>query len=103
MGTRFQFEVVLLSSNLPDYSFTIFEFGYNVSLYPVIISLSHVILVEMQNKADFKFTITSIGEETQFRNLLELIFQTSKFKEIVAGLMKISKRREEKSIEFEGF
>lgn len=93
LGTRFQFKVILLSRHLPDYSFTVFEFGYNVSLYPVKVLITKSILEELISKGEGVSTITSFDEEQKFHKAIELVFESKRFTEVVSGLMKIAKKK----------
>jgi len=99
-GTKFQFEVILLSKRLNDYSFTVFEFGYDINLYPVKVLINKSILDEMINKGEFTSNIAIIENEEKFKKVIELIFETNKFREIVSSLMKIASKRDEDELPF---
>ena len=94
LGTKFQFEVLLLSKFLPDYSFTVFEFGYNVILYPVKVYFSKAIFEEISKFGDLNRQIVEFEEEAKFQKAVELIFETKKFIDTVSGLMKIAAKKD---------
>jgi len=92
LKTRFQFRVQLLSNRLPDYALKVFEFGYNVDIYPVKIILTPSIMEELNNKGEGLTSIISLDDQERFQRLLELVFSTARFKEVVGGLMKIARK-----------
>lgn len=92
LKTKFQYVVQLVSKYLPDYSFRLLEFGYNVQLFPVKALISVGILEELNNRGEGFPQISSFENEEQFTKALELIFNSETFKEIVGGLMKIARK-----------
>ena len=92
LSGKFQFKVVLLSNYLSDYSFTVFEFAYNVDLYPVSMIISPVILQEINNRGENLLSSINFNDSQTFQNIVELTFDNPKFVEIVSGLMKIAKK-----------
>lgn len=95
LDTKFQFELDLFSKHLEDYSFTVFEFGYDIELFPVRLKIEATILAELNEKASMTFPkMFSIETEENFKIVLDLIFSTERFKDIVAGLMKIARKNE---------
>lgn len=93
LNTRFQFDLNLYSNKLPDYSFRIFRFGYNVNIYPVTIMVSSAILKDLNNGGNDFGTIEVIDEESDFKKVVELIFKSNKFIETVGGVMKIASKQ----------
>lgn len=93
LDTKFQFDVVLLSNKLPDYSFKLFEFGYDVTLYPVSIYIYPSIASELV-KQD-----TGIGpkakciDKDELEKIVHVIFETKIFNDTVSGLMKIARNK----------
>jgi hypothetical protein len=94
LGTRFQFIVSLVSEHLPDYSFQVFEFGYDVSLYPVKMKITKSIFDELTNKGEGLGDITIFNDEESFKTTVELVFNSNKFTEIISGLMKIARKND---------
>jgi hypothetical protein len=94
LGTRFQFIATLISKHLPEYSFQVFEFGYDVSLYPVRMFITKPILEELANRGETIGNITEFDNEEAFKKSVELVFDSNKFTEIVSGLMKIARKNE---------
>lgn len=90
LKSKFQFRVTLHSKRLPDYSLNILDFGYGVTLYPVKMILLKVIRDELSGTGDQGDQIFTIESEENLKELLSLVFSTTKFQEIVSGLMKIS-------------
>lgn len=92
---RFSFDCILFSNALEDYSFTVFEFGYDIELFPVKIYLDPSIRADLTSKFDTGVSkiITAPSEETFFL-LLEGIFGSQRFNDIVSGLMKIARKNQ---------
>ena len=106
LNNNFQFKVVLTSSYLKGYSFTVFEFGYDVTIYPAFIEVSEEVGDELpgenwfaagaleihieQNEDSY---IISCGNEEAFKAVLVSIFDTDKFTTTVGGLMKIARSK----------
>ncbi len=95
LGTKFQFDVDLFSRLLEDYSFTVFEIGYDIELFPVKIKIETTILAELNKTGSMTFPkIFTIESEENLKTILDLIFNTERFKDIVAGLMKIARKND---------
>ena len=93
LTSKFQFDLDLFSDQLEDYSFTVLEFGYDIELFPVRIKIEPTILAEINKNGELSLPkIFSIDTEENFKKILDSIFSTERFKEIVAGLMKIAKK-----------
>ncbi len=92
LNNRFQFKVLLTSANVPDYSFKVFEFGYNVSLYPVSAIITSSILEELNRQGTIINKISVFENEDNFKKSIELVFGSKRFTEIISGLMKIAKK-----------
>jgi len=99
----FRFKAVLISSYLPEYSFEIFEFGYDVALFPVAIELEEGIreelVVEPTMNSHFQDVyLVSCETEKDFEQQLQNIFSTERFKKTVGGLMKIARAKRPPSL-----
>jgi len=100
----FRFKAVLTSSYLPEYSFEIIEFGYDVSLFPVAIELEEGIRKELvvdELGVDNNFQdiyVVSCETEKKFEQQLSEIFSTQRFKKTVGGLMKIARAKKPPSL-----
>jgi hypothetical protein len=95
LNNTFQFRVVLTSSFLKGYSFTVFDFGYDVSIYPVFIDFEEVIGEELGIRREVFKYINSYNNEDEFKTALGGIFNSKVFKETVGGLMKIARSKME--------
>jgi hypothetical protein len=82
-----------LSEHLSDYSYKVFEFGYDVTLYPVKLFFVKTILEELTNQGEQVSQVAILDEEAKFRRIIELVFNTKTFTETVTGLMKIAKSK----------
>ncbi|TRW91483.1 hypothetical protein [Candidatus Methylobacter oryzae] len=92
LNTNFQFQVVLSSDYLKGYSFKVFEFGYDVTIYPVVVNLEETIGEELGLEADFDNCYTQLcNDENDFKETLRSIFASEHFKKTVGGLIKIAK------------
>lgn len=90
---RFQFNCTLFSKHLEDYSFTIFELGYDIEIFPVTILMETSIYFDLLRKKKIEGDVkSSLLTEESLTNLLETIFKSDRFTEIVSGLMKIAKK-----------
>lgn len=95
LDDRFQFECVLYSKKLSDYSFPIFEMGYDVEIFPVDLIMEYSIYYELAQKSIIGHDqIQKILTEDKLVRTLELIFQSTRFVEIVSGVMKIAKKKD---------
>lgn len=92
LETKFQFRLVLTSPFVKNYRFTIFELGYDVELFPVRAILEISLAAEIFKKTVSSAYVIKIATEEDLTQLLSSIFETNRFKEVVAGLMKIAKR-----------
>ncbi len=92
----FQYQIILTSKYLKGYSFQVLQFGYDVTIYPVVICVQSEIGVEIKFKRSVGgiYKISCADE----KNLLQVInaaFSTTKFKRTVGGLMKIARVKSE--------
>ncbi len=88
----FEFTVLLVSNTIKSYRFEIFRFGYNVDIFPVQSILEESIFEELTTKKmKYKEKIKH-KDEANFKEIIELIFKSNRFNEIVSGLMKISRK-----------
>jgi hypothetical protein len=89
----FLFEIRLVSQHIGDYSLKVMTFGYDIELNPIYYILDDVIYHELfQEKQEYgKSMVCENGEE--FNKLLRNVYKSTKFKDTVAGLMKIARKR----------
>ena len=94
LNTTFQFRVILISHHLKGYSFEVFRFGYDVSIYPAIIILQSDIGEELKipKKSIYGHRV-SCEDQDIFTKAVESIFNSNQFKKTVGGLMKIARER----------
>jgi hypothetical protein len=98
LGSTFQFEILLLSQYLQGYSFEVMRFGYDVSIYPVVIILESEIGEELGvRNLPYQDNKLPCPDEENLLNLIDNIVSTSKFKKTVGGLMKIARSKMESS------
>lgn len=96
MDTTFQFQTLLTSRFLSSYSFDIMTFGYDVTIYPVIIDFQSEIAKEIGVKGTpYKGFIMACRTEEEFLEVIEAIFNTNKFKKTVGGLLKVARAKSE--------
>jgi|GEM_PF-2002155 len=91
LNSQFQFDVNLTSGYLSNYVFRVFSFGYNIELYPVNVLVDPSIISEL-NTTKYYPNPQEIVSDEDFKNIVELIFASERFNEIVSGLMKVSKK-----------
>lgn len=89
----FEFKLVLLSNRLSNYKFEILNFGYNIDLYPVEAIVEESIFLEIFDKSRGYSTRVSLVREDAVIELIDKIFHSDRFVEIVEGLMKISEKQ----------
>ena len=98
LGSTFQFEILLLSQYLQGYSFEVMRFGYDVSIYPVVIILESEIGEELGvRNLTYQDNKLPCPDEENLLNIIDEIVSTSKFKKTVGGLMKIARSKMESS------
>jgi hypothetical protein len=88
----FEFRVLLVSNTIKSYKFEILKFGYNVELFPVYSILEENIFEELAGKKMRHKQKTVQSNEKEFEEFLNNVFGTKRFKDVVSGLMKISKK-----------
>jgi len=94
LTSKFQFDLDLYSKYLNDYIFTVLEMGYDIEIFPVKILVEPTILAEINKTRELKYyTHITAKKEEDLQKALELVFKTARFAEIVAGLMKVARKR----------
>lgn len=95
LAKRFMYNALLTSRTIAGYSFEIMTLGYDVSLYPVIMKIEGDIGSEIGIETDFLGNnLTTFNNEEDFKEIVNKIFQTNKFRATVGGLIKIAKSQE---------
>ena len=105
LNKRFRYKAILRSTYLPEYSFEVLEFGYDISLFPVSIDIEDGIRQELgvEEGIDNDFQsdyLVECGTEALFEQSLKDIFATKKFKKTVGGLMKIARSKQGNAVNF---
>ncbi len=94
LENHFQFIVMLTSDYLRGYSFKVFEFGYDITIYPVSINFGDAMGEDLKIQADYDDSyIRDYATEEDFGECLNTIFSSKYFRETVGGLMKIAKSK----------
>ncbi len=94
LNADFQYELRLTSNIIGGYSFQVFRFGYNVTIYPVRIIFADEIADELGiHEASFGDRVITVDDEATFSHLVKSAFTSERFREIVGGLIKITKAR----------
>lgn len=94
LSNTFVYKVLLTSDYLPGYSFEIFKFGYDVTIYPTVIKLQSDIGKELGIEE-----VTFIGypvfceDENDLLIVMNKVFGSTKFRNTVGGLMKIARSK----------
>lgn len=82
----FQYDLVLHSQRLRKFRFDVFELLFDATLFPC-----HVVIEKgIQEEFGLQSPFFSIENEKQLTEIIEKIFQSARFEEIVNGLMRIS-------------
>jgi hypothetical protein len=90
LGTHFQFGLVLLSQNVEGYRFKVFQFGYDVELSTVRLTIEDHIHKEMFDRFPAYNEVLSYNNDESFIKIIELVFKTKRFNTLVEGLMKVA-------------
>ncbi|MDR4954009.1 hypothetical protein REB14_17655 [Chryseobacterium sp. ES2] len=96
----FQYDLILHSKFMKSYKFDVFELSFDATLYPCSLLLERGITEELKERF---YEPMVLDTESKLRIILEKVFTTKRFEEIVEGLMKISslsKKNEEDSLPF---
>lgn len=88
----FEFKVILMSNSVKNYRFEIFHFGYNVELFPVHLLIEESIFEQIVKRKMKRRETLPAKTEKNLNGILDVIFNSNRFKEVVAGLMKISNK-----------
>lgn len=86
----FTFNVYLMSPFLSAYSFKLFSIGYNIELSPIYMLIEHSIHDEVLGPFISKEEPLIIENEEELKQVLENIFNSTKFSDVVTGVMKIA-------------
>ncbi len=86
----FKFSFLLLGKFLHRYSFKVFNFSYDISLYPLKITPDELISKELGLDSS-----VVVNDETGFTVLLNQIFNSDRIKDIIGSIMTISPEQEE--------
>lgn len=94
----FSFSLVLRSEHLKNYSFKLFEFGYDVSIYPLKIRVESDIGEECGFEYDhiLEEYLFECVDEADVLKVLSKIFESKKFVSTVSGLMRIASSKSTK-------
>lgn len=99
MKNTFQYTILLTSRFQNGYSFRVFNFGYDVSIYPVSLDIESEISEEMGIKKEFLgYPNLSFNDEEALMKTITKIFRTDKFAKTVGGLMKIERSKANQNV-----
>ncbi|WP_320153153.1 hypothetical protein [uncultured Tolumonas sp.] len=101
INSTFQFRLKLISNILINYSFTLLDFGYDVTIYPVTITIDDSEIANELGITETDFYdnyIVTLNSDKELISLLKSIFQTNTFRKTVGGLMKIAREKANNSI-----
>lgn len=90
--TDFIFALYLTSPKVNGYRFKIMNFGYNITLDPVTISVASGIFSEIYSNDIFEFNSELNINNENFLSELDKIFNSKAFIELVKGLMKVANK-----------
>ena len=88
----FVFRVVLTSPQLKEYSFTVLTFSYGIELHPIKFIADDAIHLELFNERLKNGQTMKCEDGEMFSKVLEQIFSSKRFVEIVTGLMKVARK-----------
>ena len=89
----FQFHLTLFTDKIPGYSFEVFRFGYDVTLYPVDVILDDDIGLELKISRSVHGYKVKATTEDEFSEITTAALQSAKFMRTVGGLIKIAKAK----------
>jgi hypothetical protein len=82
----FQYDLILHSQKLRKFRFDVFELIFDATLFPC-----HIIIEKgIQEEFGLQSSFITIEYEEKLISIIERIFQSNRFEEIVNGLMRIS-------------
>ena len=92
-STNFQYDLILHSQFMRNYKFDVLELLFDVSLYPCGLVLEKGIAKELEVTSNDTVILENVDD---LKTVLESIFSTKRFEEIVSGLMRISSLKQKK-------
>jgi hypothetical protein len=92
LNSAFQFAVNLTSPQLKRYTFEVFRFGYDIELFPVEIICDSEIKNEITKGENPKGTRFIAKDEEMLRRLMDMVFKSNRFLNVVRGLLKIAQK-----------
>jgi len=81
----FAFSFQILGKFLKNYSFKVFDFSHDITLYPTTIEFDLPLAKELEID-----NVLEIKDEQQLINLLIKVFSSDRIKEIIGSIIKIS-------------
>lgn len=88
----FVFKVVLTSPYVKEYNMTVLTFGYGIELQPIQFIADSAIHLELYREPLKYGQIMECKNGEMFSKVLENIFLSFRFLEIVTGLMKVARK-----------
>lgn len=92
LSNDFQYDLYINSPYVGSYSFKLITFGYDVELMPIYLTIEESIREELFEKKHPQGARLKIEDEKSFVSVLESIFHSERFADIVSGLMKIAEK-----------
>jgi len=92
LNNNFEFELLLYSKYLDGYNFKVFEFGFNIDLYPVSVIIEPAIFDQLNYYSASRSSVSFETEEL-FLDCITKIFSSERFKTITGGVMKIAAKQ----------
>lgn len=90
LGNDFLFNVYLRSALVGSYKMKVISFGYNVELAPIFVDIEDTIFESTFQRRKKPEETIKCSEGEDFKNLIEEVFRSPRFMEIVSGIMKIA-------------
>jgi len=88
MQNDFQYDVVLAGKFLDDFSYRIMSFSYDISMYPVRISVNDEIAKSLGSESK----ITEIASQEELEKFLGEVLKSGRVTEVISSIIKLSKQ-----------
>ena len=88
MSNDFEYDFVLEGKFLGDFSYRIMSFSYDISMYPVRISVND----EIAKSLGYESKVTEIASQEELEKFLGEVLKSGRVTEIISSIIKLSKK-----------
>lgn len=88
MSNDFEYDFVLIGKFLGDFSYRIMSFSYDISMYPVRISVND----EIAKSLKYESKISKIASQEELEKFIGEVLKSGRVTEVISSIIKLSKK-----------